>query len=65
MESSGSLFDRYGGGLQYGFEGKGVGLGGSAGTRSKDDTAMRKSKPLSEDWGLDLSDVPVFLRRIS
>ena len=58
-----SLIDRYSGGLQFGFE-KGVGFGGSAGTRGKAEGAHRKSARLSEGWGLDLSDVPVFLRKV-
>lgn len=57
------LFDRYSGGLQYGFE-RGAGLGGSAGTRGNGDVAQRRSKELSVGWGVDLSDVPVFLARV-
>ncbi|KAK3047225.1 hypothetical protein LTR09_011325 [Extremus antarcticus] len=65
MINDGSLFDRYAGGYQYGFE-SGVGFGGSAGTRMKPDSrAQRKSKELSEGYGIDLSDVPVFLRKVS
>ncbi|KAK3712629.1 hypothetical protein LTR37_009072 [Vermiconidia calcicola] len=58
-----SLLGRYSGGLQYGFE-RGAGIGGSAGTRVKADASHRKSKQLSEGWGLDLSDVPVFLTKV-
>ena len=56
-------FDRYSGGLGYGWE-RGNGFGGSAGTRQGSDrTAQRKSVQLSESFGVDLSDVPVFLTR--
>ena len=58
-----SLFDRYSGGFEFGYE-KGAGLGGSAGTRVPKDGGQRKSKQLSADMGLDLSDVPVFLRKV-
>ncbi|KAK3715703.1 hypothetical protein LTR37_006928 [Vermiconidia calcicola] len=58
-----SLLGRYSGGLQYGFE-RGAGIGGSAGTRVKADASNRKSRQLSEGWGLDLSDVPVFLTKV-
>ena len=61
--SPNSLFDRYSGGLDYGFQ-KGVGFSGSAGTRTSGDGAKRKSVQLSESHGLDLSDVPVFLRKL-
>lgn len=55
---------RYSGGLSYGFESR-AGIGGSAGTRSSSgglrgcDQADRKGKRLSQNFGLDLSDVPV------
>lgn len=56
-------FDRYSGGLGYGWE-RGSGFGGSAGTRQgSDQSAKRKSVKLSESFGVDLSDVPVFLTR--
>ena len=58
-----SLIDRYSGGLQYGYE-KGVGFVGSAGTRAGAEGGHRKSKQLSQDWGLDFSDIPVFLRKV-
>jgi serine/arginine repetitive matrix protein 2 len=61
--SPGSLHDRYSGGLGYGWE-RGAGFTGSAGTRtSGSQIAKRKSIQTSEEWGLDLSDVPVFLQR--
>ena len=56
-------FDRYGGGLEYGWD-RQSGLTGSAGTRnSSSENLNRKSVKMSEDYGLDLSDVPVFLQR--
>lgn len=55
-----NLSGRYQGGLQYGYE-PGVGLGGSAGTRGPKNGAARKSVDVSRGWGLDLSDVPVFV----
>ncbi|KAK5122406.1 hypothetical protein LTR85_003990 [Meristemomyces frigidus] len=58
-----SLTDRYSGGLDYGWE-RGVGFNGSAGTRSSGSEAKRKSVQMSEDFGLDLSDVPVFLQKV-
>ncbi|PNS17733.1 hypothetical protein CAC42_3128 [Sphaceloma murrayae] len=59
-----SLFDRYGGGLDYGWE-RGNGFQGSAGTRSQaSDKAHRKSLVLSESHGVDLSDIPVFVKKV-
>ncbi|KAG9950950.1 hypothetical protein KCU85_g3200, partial [Aureobasidium melanogenum] len=56
-------FDRFSGGLGYGWE-RGVGFGGSAGTRQKNDTkAARKSVADSQTFGVDLSDIPVFMVR--
>jgi len=55
-----NLSGRYQGGLQYGYE-PGVGLGGSAGTRGAKNGAARKSVDVSMGWGLDLSDVPIFV----
>jgi len=54
------LIGRYGGGLQYDYE-PGCGLGGSAGTRSAKTEASRKSVGVSRGFGLDLSDVPIFV----
>ncbi|KAI4262877.1 MAG: hypothetical protein L6R42_001950 [Xanthoria sp. 1 TBL-2021] len=52
---------RYEGGLLFGYE-KGFGLGGSAGTRSTTKTgATRKSLQMSQGFGVDLSDVPIFV----
>ncbi|KAF4555306.1 Hypothetical protein D9617_2g052620 [Elsinoe fawcettii] len=59
-----SLFDRFGGGLDYGWD-RGNGFTGSAGTRSgASEKAHRKSLVLSESYGVDLSDVPVFVKRV-
>ncbi|KAI4159365.1 MAG: hypothetical protein LQ342_006621 [Letrouitia transgressa] len=52
------LCGRYEGGLLYGYE-PGYGLVGSAGTRSG---ATRRSLHLSRRFGVDLSDVPVFVQ---
>ncbi|KAI4217727.1 MAG: hypothetical protein LQ351_000323 [Letrouitia transgressa] len=52
------LCGRYEGGLLYGYE-PGYGLVGSAGTRSG---ATRRSLHLSQSFGVDLSDVPVFVQ---
>ena len=51
---------RYEGGLQYNYE-PGCGLGGSAGTRGAKTEASRKSVEVSKGFGVDLSDVPVFV----
>ncbi|KAJ9626323.1 hypothetical protein H2203_003955 [Taxawa tesnikishii (nom. ined.)] len=58
-----SLFDRFSGGLDYGWE-RGAGFAGSAGTRGNESKAQRKSIVLAENFGVDLSDVPVFLRKV-
>ena len=54
------LSGRFDGGLSYGYE-PGFGLGGSAGTRSTSTEASRKSIAVSRGFGLDLSDLPVFV----
>ena len=54
------LVGRYDGGLAYGYE-PGVGIGGSAGTRSAKTGASRKSIGFSQGYGVDLSDVPIFV----
>lgn len=51
---------RYAGGLSYGYE-PGYGLGGSAGTQDKVTRAGRKSLNLSRGYGIDLTDVPIFV----
>ena len=57
------LSGRYEGGLMYGYE-PGFGLGGSAGTRTPKTGATRKSLGVSSTFGVDLSDVPVFVGRV-
>lgn len=61
------VLDRYTGGLGYGFEGRGI--IGSAGNRNSGTLlggggASRKGEKVARDWGVDLSDVPVFLQRV-
>lgn len=60
---------RYEGGLSYSYE-HGYGVGGSAGTRGdigprggNGQMASRKGVAISRQWGVDLSDVPVFVVR--
>lgn len=53
---------RYTGGLSYGYE-PGYGLGGSAGTRNTKTGASRKSVDVSRGFGIDLSDVPIFIAK--
>lgn len=59
------VLDRFSGGLDYGYE-PGLGLVGSAGMRNvrKMANANRKSVVAAERWGVDLTDVPVFLQRV-
>ena len=59
------VLDRFSGGLDYGYE-PGAGLGGSAGTRNTGKMAAggRKSVDVSMRYGVDFSDVPVFLQRV-
>ena len=59
------ILDRFAGGLGYGYE-PGYGLGGSAGTRNTGKMAAggRKSVDVSMQYGVDFSDVPVFLQRV-
>jgi len=59
------ILDRFAGGLGYGYE-PGYGLGGSAGTRNAGNmaAASQKSVDVSMNYGLDFSDVPVFLQRV-
>ncbi|QIW99932.1 hypothetical protein AMS68_005450 [Peltaster fructicola] len=54
--------DRYSGGLQYEWQ-RGVGIGGSAGTRANTSEGVARSMPSKVVYGLDLSDVPVFLTK--
>ncbi|MCJ1247470.1 hypothetical protein MMC30_004684 [Trapelia coarctata] len=51
---------RFDGGLSFGYE-PGHGVGGSAGTRNMKTGASRKSVEVSRGYGLDLSDVPIFV----
>ncbi|KAL2062037.1 hypothetical protein VTL71DRAFT_6303 [Oculimacula yallundae] len=59
------VLDRFSGGLDYGYE-AGQGLGGSAGMRNTGKMAAgrRKGGPVSEQYGLDFSDVPVIVQRV-
>ncbi|KAI9751566.1 MAG: hypothetical protein M1835_001198, partial [Candelina submexicana] len=54
------LLNRYGGGLAFDYE-PGFGLGGSAGQRNVKSKASRKSIDVSMSYGVDLSDIPVFV----
>lgn len=54
------LSGRFDGGFGFGYE-PGVGIGGSAGTRSGGTGASRKSVGVSRGFGVDLSDVPIFV----
>jgi hypothetical protein len=53
---------RYSGGLDYDHEGRGQ-LGGSAGTRQLHSYASQKSMHFKQSYGVDLSDVPIFVQR--
>lgn len=53
---------RYSGGLGYNYE-RGVGVGGSAGTRQSQSFASQKSMQWKDMYGVDLSDVPIMLQR--
>ncbi|MCJ1380979.1 hypothetical protein MMC17_004088 [Xylographa soralifera] len=54
------LSGRFDGGLSFLYE-PGYGVGGSAGTRSMRTGASRKSVEVSRGYGIDLSDVPIFI----
>ena len=56
-----NLSGRYQGGFEYGYE-PGVGIGGSAGTRVPKNGATRKSVDVGKMYGIDLSDVPIFVK---
>ena len=63
VSSQHPLVDRYGGGLQYGYQ-PGVGLHTSSGLRaSMGSAAPKQGSALGQSHGLDLSDVPMMLRR--
>jgi hypothetical protein len=55
---------RYSGGLGYEYEGRGVGIGGSVGTRQIHSSASMKSMHWRNQYGVDLSDVPIMLQRV-
>ncbi|EFQ85059.1 hypothetical protein CFE70_005732 [Pyrenophora teres f. teres 0-1] len=55
---------RFSGGLQYNYEGRGAGVGGSAGTRQLHSYASVKSLHYKHQYGVDLSDVPIMLQRV-
>lgn len=55
-----TLAGRFAGGFHYEYE-PGFGLGGSSGTRTGSSRASRKSVGVSQGYGLDLSDVPIFV----
>ncbi|KAF2854681.1 hypothetical protein T440DRAFT_240542 [Plenodomus tracheiphilus IPT5] len=55
---------RFSGGLGYGYEGRGVGVGGSAGTRQLNSSVSSKSMRWRVQHGVDLSDVPIMLQRV-
>lgn len=57
-----TAFGRYSGGLDYEHEGRGQ-IGGSAGTRQLHSYATPKSVYFRQSYGVDLSDVPIFLQR--
>ncbi|KAH7401833.1 hypothetical protein DE146DRAFT_442950 [Phaeosphaeria sp. MPI-PUGE-AT-0046c] len=58
-----AAWGRYSGGLEYNYEGRDHGVGGSAGTRSHHSAASSKSMQWRNQYGVDFSDVPVFLQR--
>ncbi|KAF2831981.1 hypothetical protein CC86DRAFT_365888 [Ophiobolus disseminans] len=55
-------WDRYSGGLEYNYEGRGN-ISGSAGTRHLHSAASSKSLKWRNQYGVDLSDVPIMLQR--
>lgn len=57
-----ATFGRYSGGLDYEHEGHGQ-IGGSAGTRQLHSYARPKSMHFKQNYGVDLSDVPIFVQR--
>ncbi|KAH7391814.1 hypothetical protein BKA66DRAFT_413227 [Pyrenochaeta sp. MPI-SDFR-AT-0127] len=59
-----AAWGRYSGGLAYNYEGRGVGIGGSAGTRQLHSVASNKSLNWRNQYGVDLTDVPVMLQRV-
>jgi hypothetical protein len=59
-----SSWGRFSGGLGYDYEGRNVGIGGSAGTRSVHSHASSKSMHFKYQYGVDLSDIPIMVQRI-
>ena len=57
-----ATFGRFSGGLGYDHEGRGQ-IGGSAGTRELHSHATPKSIHFKQAYGVDLSDVPIFVQR--
>lgn len=57
-----TTFGRYSGGLDYDHEGRGQ-IGGSAGTRQLHSYATQKSMYFKQSYGVDLSDIPIFVQR--
>lgn len=57
-----TTFGRFSGGLDYDHEGRGQ-IGGSAGTRQLHSHATPKSMFFKQSYGIDLSDVPIFVQR--
>lgn len=57
-----TTFGRFSGGLDYDHEGRGQ-IGGSAGTRQLHSYATPKSMFFKQSYGVDLSDVPIFVQR--
>lgn len=57
-----TTFGRYSGGLDYDHAGRGQ-IGGSAGTRQLHSYVTPKSMYFKQSYGVDLSDVPIFLQR--
>ncbi|KAF5850226.1 hypothetical protein GGP41_002464 [Bipolaris sorokiniana] len=59
-----AAWGRYSGGLAYDYEGRGIGVGGSAGTRQVHSCASIKSLHYQHQYGVDLSDVPIMVQRL-
>jgi hypothetical protein len=58
-----AAWGRFSGGLGYNYEGRGVGVNGSAGTRTLHSATSPKSLQWRHQYGVDLSDVPIMLQR--
>ncbi|KAF2033763.1 hypothetical protein EK21DRAFT_108553 [Setomelanomma holmii] len=58
-----AAWGRFSGGLDYNYEGRSAGIGGSAGTRQLHSAASTKSLKWRHQYGVDLSDVPIMLQR--